>query len=84
MRDSPPAEAVAAQVVDLRDPRGHRAPQGLPAPRVRQDLPVRVVRPAPRDRLLGLQVVRPAAVVQVVAPVAAGTQVAARSDVEEW
>lgn len=66
------------------DPRVHQGPQALPVRRARQDPQVRVVRPAHLGRRLGLPVVRVAGVVPAAAHAAAGTLVAARSDVEEW
>jgi hypothetical protein len=58
--------------------------QGPRDRQTRRGLPVRVVRQAHLGRLQGLQVVQAAVVGQVAAPVEAGTQVGARSDVEEW
>ncbi|MCU1683431.1 MAG: hypothetical protein JWQ81_4170 [Amycolatopsis sp.] len=82
VRGSPPLVAAAAgQEADHQAHQGLRDHLGL---RARQDLPVRVVRPAHLGRRLGLQVVQAAVGGQVVAPMAAGTQVAAHSDVEEW
>jgi hypothetical protein len=65
-------------------PQVHLGRRALPVHRARQDPQVRVVRPARLGRRLGPPVVRAAAVGPAADRAAAGTLVAARSDVEEW
>jgi hypothetical protein len=77
-RGSPQEEAWA---VRGEDPLAH---QGLPARQGRRALRALAVPEVRPDRRPDPPVVRDVAAVLVAAPVAAGTQVAAHSDVEEW